>query len=460
MSRGLVSRVGGWSSSGAVAAALVVLLVVPAPAMAATIVVGGGCTLADAITAANTDSAAGGCTAGSGADVIQLTGDVTLTTVDHFDEGDNGLPAVTSEIVVEGNGFTVARMAGAPDFRPFFIDTTGDLTLENVTVSGGFHQSWNGGGIFNDGTLLLHNSTVSGNLGRDGGGVLNRGALTIDSSTLSGNTADTYYGGGGGLSDEGEALVVNSTISNNIVLGGKAGGGGIFGDSDTATTLVNSTVAHNSGEGVFAIQDVILTNSIVAGHGTNCDEFPGGGTIVDNGNNFDDDGTCGAGVGVLTGLDPNLLDNGGPTQTHALLDGSSAIDGAGACGLATDQRGVARDAACDSGAFEFGGAGGPIVTLAISGSCPGPVTLTVTTTDPFEDVVLFAGRSAGSSTVTGGGCAGTELGLDGARIFMTVTTNGAGVRNLGATLADRWCGKFLQGLDRNCVTSNLLQIPQ
>lgn len=48
-----------------------------------------------------------------------------------------------------------------------------------------------------------------------------------------------------------------------------------------------------------------------------------------------------------------LRDNGGPAMTHALVLGGNAIDAGGACGLATDQRGVARsDGHCDSGAYE------------------------------------------------------------------------------------------------------------
>jgi len=40
-------------------------------------------------------------------------------------------------------------------------------------------------------------------------------------------------------------------------------------------------------------------------------------------------------------------------MTHALVLGGNAIDAGGACGLATDQRGVARsDGHCDSGAYE------------------------------------------------------------------------------------------------------------
>ena len=47
----------------------------------------------------------------------------------------------------------------------------------------------------------------------------------------------------------------------------------------------------------------------------------------------------------------------GPTRTHALLEGSAAIDVAGECFPATDQRRFRRDDRCDSGAFEFGAEG-------------------------------------------------------------------------------------------------------
>jgi murein peptide amidase A len=65
--------------------------------------------------------------------------------------------------------------------------------------------------------------------------------------------------------------------------------------------------------------------------------------------------SCGLGAGSLSGVDPDLAplaDNGGPTPTHGLYPGSPALDRAPACGLATDQRGTARDAACDLGSFE------------------------------------------------------------------------------------------------------------
>ena len=62
------------------------LLVLSQPLSAATIIVDETtCTLADATTAANADTAMGGCPGGSGADTIQSTTDVTLTEVDDLD---------------------------------------------------------------------------------------------------------------------------------------------------------------------------------------------------------------------------------------------------------------------------------------------------------------------------------------------------------------------------------------
>jgi hypothetical protein len=121
--------------------------------------------------------------------------------------------------------------------------------------------------------------------------------------------------------------------------------------------LTNSTLSGNSANaGAGGIENsgtISLANTIVA-NGGNC----GGSLPTDNGNNFADDDTCGSGFAdIIPGVDfdTNLAENGGPTQTHALLPGSVAIDAAGDCGLDTDQRDFLRwDGACDSGSFEYG----------------------------------------------------------------------------------------------------------
>ena len=71
------------------------------------------------------------------------------------------------------------------------------------------------------------------------------------------------------------------------------------------------------------------------------------GTVNDGGYNLDSDNTCGFGTdnNSLSGVDPMLGDlaaNGGPTKTHALLEGSPAIDQGNSFGATTDQRGKPR----------------------------------------------------------------------------------------------------------------------
>lgn len=139
-----------------------------APALAATITVGGSCTLVDAITAANTDLATGGCPAGNSSDVIALTGNVTLSAVNNTTDGPNGLPSVTSTITLNGNGHTLQR-SGTPDFRLFHVADTGNLTLNQLTLTNGMARGTapyyvgSGGDAFNLGTFAFNESTVSGN---------------------------------------------------------------------------------------------------------------------------------------------------------------------------------------------------------------------------------------------------------------------------------------------------------
>jgi len=113
-----------------------------ASALAATIAVDGtSCTLIDAITAANRDAPAGGCPAGSGTDTITLPAGSTqtLTSVNSNFYGSSYGPTglqVTSAIVIDGNGSTIARAPAAPAFRILTVARTGNLTVEETTITG------------------------------------------------------------------------------------------------------------------------------------------------------------------------------------------------------------------------------------------------------------------------------------------------------------------------------------
>src|SRR4051794_19209015 len=87
-------------------------------------------TLVSQITAANN---------AAGADVIDITGGpctFSLTAVNDAAAGGNGLPIVTSPLTINGNGSTITRVAGSPNFRIFFASSAA-LSLNQLTVSGG-----------------------------------------------------------------------------------------------------------------------------------------------------------------------------------------------------------------------------------------------------------------------------------------------------------------------------------
>ena len=208
------------------------------------------------------------------------------------------------------------------------------MSLTSVTVSGNSAGGQLGGGILNQGTLTLTNSTVSGN------------SSTFSTSPLGGT-------GGGGIHNDnsGTMTLINSTVSGNT-------GGGIR--SDGTMTMTNSTVSGNtaefSGDGISSREGVVmLANSVVDGA---CD-----GNITSLGYNiespgdtcsFDPDGTDQVNISAEQLNLGELADNGGPTMTHALETGSVAIDVIpdAACEVDTDQRGFTRDSMCDVGAFE------------------------------------------------------------------------------------------------------------
>jgi len=250
-------------------------------AQAATINVGGGCSLVDAITAANSDTATGGCSAGSGADTIELESSTTYTLTvanNNADDSDNGLPSITSEITINGNGSTISRDEAAPDFRILHVaETIGSLTLNELTIQNGYItaddpflplKNFIGSGILNRGTLTINNSTVSGNQIRNsstfdgvptnGGGIWNSGTLTLNYTVVMGNSAFFKYldvgmreenqsGSGGGIWNSGTLTLNNSTVMGNQT---HESGGGIWNSG--TLMLLNSTVEDNSASGYYS----------------------------------------------------------------------------------------------------------------------------------------------------------------------------------------------------------------
>jgi hypothetical protein len=227
-------------------------------------------------------------------------------------------------------------------YKPYTIEGPAD---KGITLSGG-------GKVrvlmsVHSGVVTIRNVTVRDGrapVGDDAGAIKSVGNLVLDHVSLIGNIAD----GRSALLAAG-VTITNSTISGNTSTGG-----------DAATylvtpTIVNSTIANNVGGGISGSGALVLRNSIIAGNGLNknCDlQFF---TVTYEGENLSDDSSCGGPSDMLI-ADAKLggvADNGGPTQTQALLVGSPAINAGSSCSVQVDQRYAQRDAQCDLGAYEF-----------------------------------------------------------------------------------------------------------
>jgi len=188
--------------------------------------------------------------------------------------------------------------------------------------------------------------------------------VTINKSTLSTNTAFN----GGGISSDGTVVIINSTLSGNSALSASGsaitnnGSLGIFNGTFSGNSTANGGAIANNG--TATLQNTIVANSLKGG---NCS-----GVITSHGYNLSSDDTCNFSMtGDLNNIDPRLgplKDYGGPTQTIALRNGSPAIDAGNPSGctdeegylLKTDQRGAPRpgkekeaDRGCDIGAYEI-----------------------------------------------------------------------------------------------------------
>ncbi len=157
---------------------------------------------------------------------------------------------VSSNITINGNGAFIYGLCS----RVFEVLPSGNLTLNDVSVSGGFAcespSGTGGGGVLNRGTLVLDNAAVGDNISNcRGGGIENASGATatVNNSTLSGN--ESPNGGGSGIYNLGTLSVNGSTLNGND---GRGGGGGIANVGGTLTAIA-STFAQNVGSGLYQV---------------------------------------------------------------------------------------------------------------------------------------------------------------------------------------------------------------
>jgi hypothetical protein len=360
--------------------------------------------------------------AAASGDTIEFAGNVQGITLT------NGQLVLGKSLDIEGpvgNPIVISgyKVGASYHSRVFEIDSGAIVTLSGLMITNGGVMGGVGGGILNEGTLTVSQCTLSGNNvtftpgtnSGKGGGICNLGVLTVSNSTLSGNSAG--FAGGGifnegtnpPVSNRGTVTVSNSTLSGNS-------GGGIFnaGTLTVSNSTLSGNVSHSlSGNVADGIDDgtgpLTLVNTIVdeVGIGVNgAVVSTSHHNLIGNGIGMPEiNGFNGNHVGTAAHpIDPRLgplQDNGGPTQTMALLAGSPALDaGDPALLWSTDQRGVPRLGGVNVGAYQASASAFQL-TLLFRVVVPGqPLPdLTVTAVDPFgEPAVDYRGTVHFSST--------------------------------------------------------------
>ncbi|QJX00853.1 WD40 repeat domain-containing protein [Frigoriglobus tundricola] len=336
-------------------------------------------------------------------------------------------------------------------------------TITDTEIKGNSSGA-SGGGVFAYGTTLtLLSDTLADNTSTNsGGGILlettgtGQAASSITNTTISGNGAvntNDANSNGGGIDVGGSSLVLqNSTISGNYAFIG----GGIFSDGATGSTFsIQSTIVAgnrvtDNGTDIDNLGTVPITDlgnnliGVLPAVQNTSEGFPVA---------TDQIGGLGNPVNPLLGA---LTNNGGPTvgtagasmtlETQALLSGSTAIDaGSNPATLTTDARGFTRTVGqgTDIGAFEVQ----PALTLTPS-SIPalqfgqgysqtvtatggtGTVTLTYTITGTLPPGVTVRLASPTSVTISG-----TPTGSGFATITVTASDQGNDRVSTSYTLA-------------------------
>ncbi|HET6564303.1 MAG TPA: choice-of-anchor Q domain-containing protein [Xanthomonadales bacterium] len=314
---------------------------------------GTGCTLRNAVLSANGDIAVGGCAAGSGNDVINLSAisgqTITLTPGEAFgpiaiDETSTDSTTIEGAgVAIDGNGAT----------RLFIVYTP--TTLVNLDLQGG--ASAEGGGAINlavfgntleiRDSILRNNTSTSVDAGSGGGAIiLGSNSLIVKNSSFFGNTA-TQYGGAINGASGADIQLINTTFSENSA----AQGGAVY-LGGASLEVFQSTFTGNQSANGGALRSlnstVLLVNSILANSisGNDCEATIS--TITHNGFNLvESKGSCELAASPdLLETDPMLGSygaNGGPTPTHLPQAGSPVIDAGNDAdipvGLQFDQRG-------------------------------------------------------------------------------------------------------------------------
>ena len=308
----------------------------------------------------------------------------------------------TGPLLVDGHGFTLTQ--NCDQNAVLFVDSGAFLlTVQNITLThaGAPTPIVTGNGIVNDGDVIVHNSTITGNWTGNsacgesasvhaaflcapvGGGILsNDGNVSVDGSTISNNRAEEV---GGGILADGTVTISNSSVTDNQVSGfdGVSYGGGIYaGSGVTATdTQFASNLATNCDEceavegGAIASADgaTVSGSSFTGNHAEctfDCGNYGGaisvGGALDVSGSTFSDnqaicENDCAADGGAISAYGGNITPTAASLGVHALAPnepGPGAVtiaDSTFSGNQATTTSGTGGDCDCSGGGLLIDG---------------------------------------------------------------------------------------------------------
>jgi hypothetical protein len=193
-------------------------------------------------------------------------------------------------LTILGNGDTLQRdatNANSYEVRLLEVAKGSSLTLNQTTLQNGYSYAYNGGAIYNFGTLLISNCILSSNisyysgyisslLGGKGGAIYNNaGTVIISDSFLTGNgaTGNGYAYGGAIYNDSGMVTISHSAISGNSAYGfdgdeAVGDGGGIY-NHGTMTIRNSSSITGNGaadfGPDVYNLGQLYLDGTSTIG---------------------------------------------------------------------------------------------------------------------------------------------------------------------------------------------------
>ncbi len=300
----------------------------------------------------------------------------------------------TKNLAFLGEGMNSTIIDGSWATSRVFTISTDSLTLtfSDLTIQGGIAISGGGGGLSfsaQNGNYSLNKVKIQSNSANYGGGIIvySSGAtsnITMKDCIFSGNSVTSTPGGGALFAGSRTVSnITNTTFMNNTapelggairvdnsvaltnvtITGNSSTDGAIFVNSGASLTVVNATISQNStmvggyigginNFGSLNIKNTIIDNNSIG----NC---AGSGSWNSLGNNLESANTCHFTQPTdLVNTDPllsTLADNGGYTQTMALLPDSPAVDAGTDTGCpSTDQRDFTRPQGyrCDIGAYE------------------------------------------------------------------------------------------------------------